>query len=79
MLEQGDVREKSGEGSLRYREANRSLHLGMEAKDKSNHLTADSSAVSLRITGAQQLYQVKRMIRGIGNVLFSTYSQTKHG
>ena len=34
------------------------------------------SAVSLKITGSQQLHQVKRMIGGIGNVLFSTYSQT---
>ena len=47
------------------------------AKDKQNHLTAGSpSTVSLRITGAQQLHQVKRMIGGIGNMLFSTYSQT---
>ena len=31
--------------------------------------------VSFRIAGVEQLYQVKRMIRGIGNVLFLTYSQ----
>ena len=36
------------------------------------------SAVSLRITGAQQLHQVKRMIGGLGNVLFSTYSQVEN-
>ena len=34
------------------------------------------SAVSLRKNGAQQLYQVKRMIGGLGNVLFSTCSLT---
>ena len=33
------------------------------------------SNVSLRTTGAQQLHQVKRMIGGIGNMLFSTDSQ----
>ena len=33
------------------------------------------SAVSLRITETEQLYQVKRMIEGIGNLLFSTDSQ----
>ena len=30
-------------------------------------------AVSLWITGAEQLHEAKRMIRGIGNVLFSSY------
>ena len=34
------------------------------------------SAVFLKITGAQQLNQEKRMIGGIGHVLFSTFSQT---
>ena len=33
-------------------------------------------AVSLRRAGVQQLYQVQRMIGGLGNVLFSTCSQT---
>ena len=36
------------------------------------------SAVSTRINGAQQLHQVKRMIGGLGNMLFSTYSQTEN-
>ena len=31
------------------------------------------SAVSLRIAETEQLYQAKRMIGGIGNVLLSTY------
>ena len=31
---------------------------------------------TIRITGAQQRVQVKRMIEGIGNVPCSTYSQT---
>ena len=34
------------------------------------------SAVSLRIAETDQLYQAKRMIGGIGNVLLSSYSQT---
>ena len=34
------------------------------------------SAVSLRIAGVEQFYQVKRVIGGIGNVLFLTHSQT---
>ena len=33
------------------------------------------SAVSLRTAETQQLHQVKRMIGGIGHVLFSTCSQ----
>ena len=36
------------------------------------------SDVTPRITGAQQLYQVKRMIYGIGNVLFRTCSQSSN-
>ena len=34
------------------------------------------SEVSLKIAGVEQLSQGKRMIGGIGHVLFSTYSQT---
>ena len=37
------------------------------------------SAVSLRIAGVEQFYQVKRVIGGIGNVLFLTHSQTLNG
>ena len=37
------------------------------------------SEVSLGRAGVEQLYQVKRMIRGIGNVPCSTYSQTENG
>ena len=37
------------------------------------------SEVSLTIAGIEKLYQVKRMIRRIGNVLFSTYSQSLNG
>ena len=57
----------------------RSLHLGTEAKDKPNHLTAGSLRCSHKITETEQLYQVKRMIEGIGNVPCSTYSQTLNG
>ena len=37
------------------------------------------SEVSLRITGAQQLHQVKQMIGRIGNMPCSNYSQTENG
>ena len=37
------------------------------------------SAVSLRIAETEQLYQAKRMIGGMGDVLLSTYSQTENG
>ena len=37
------------------------------------------SEVSLRIAGVEQFYQVKRMIRGLGDTLSSTYSQTLNG
>ena len=40
MPEQGKVRETSGEGSFRYRRANRSLCVEKGAKDKPNQLTA---------------------------------------
>ena len=36
------------------------------------------SAVSLRRAGVEQLHLVKRMIGGIGNMLFSIYSQTEN-
>ena len=32
-----------------------------------------AAKVSLRIAGAEQLFQVKRMLSGIDNVLFSTF------
>ena len=67
--------ENSGEGSFRYRRANRSLNLGMEANDSTNHLLTGSLRFRSE-AGREQLYQVKRMIGGIGNMLFSTYSQT---
>ena len=37
------------------------------------------SEVSLGIAGVEHLSQVKRIIRRIGNELFSTNSQTLHG
>ena len=52
---------------------------GEEGGDKPNHVTTDSSAVSLRIAETEQLYQAQRMIGGIGNVWLSTYSQTENG
>ena len=42
MPEQGKVRENSGEGSFRCRRANRSLYLGVEANDSTNHLVTGS-------------------------------------
>ena len=42
-----------------------------------SNLTADSlRSVPQDKNGAQQLHEVKRMIGGLGNVLFSIYSQT---
>ena len=35
--------------------------------------------VSLKIAETEQLYQVKRMIGGIGDMLFSIHSQTENG
>ena len=43
-------------------------------------LCADSlCSVPQDKNGAQQLHQLKRMIGGLGNVLFSTCSQTLNG
>ena len=71
MPEKGKVRRISGECSLRYRRANR------------------SSAARWRKTNGTIWYLVpsevsfivrkKRMIKGIGNALFSTYAQTSNG
>ena len=36
------------------------------------------SAVSLNISEIEQLYQEKRMVGGLGNMLFSTCSQTEN-
>ena len=46
--------------------------------DYSNHLVADSRQSFPGITGAQQPRQVKRMIGGIWNMLFSIFSQTEN-
>ena len=48
------------------------------AKDKSNHPWLIPFAVSLRRAGVEQLYQVKRMIGGIGNFLSSIFTQTEN-
>ena len=56
---------------------NRSLFLGFGGERQNR--TARwliPSAVSLRSAGVEQLDQEKRMIGGIGNMLFSIYSQT---
>ena len=52
------------EGGRRRVETNRTIRLLIHAR------------ASLRRAGVEQLYQVKRMIGGIGNVLFSILSQT---
>ena len=45
-----------------------------------SNLTADSlRSVPQDKNGARQLHQVKRMIGGLGNVLFAIYSQTLNG
>ena len=38
--------------------------------------THSAQLISLKIAGVEHFYQVKRMIRGIGNMLFSIHSQT---
>ena len=38
----------------------------------------DQPLVSLRTAETEQLYQGKRLIRGIGHAFFSTYSQTEN-
>ena len=51
----------------------------LEAKEQSNHLTAGSFRNLLRVARGEQSVQVKRKIGGLGNVLFSIYSQTEIG
>ena len=58
--------------------ANRSLYLGFGGETNRTIRWLIPSAVSLRRAGVEQLYQVKRMIGGIGNMLFSTYSHTEN-
>ena len=72
MPEQGKVRENSGEGSFDI--DGQTFRCAWRKGRKTNRTISQlvPSNVSLRITGAQQLYQVKRMIRGIGNVPCST-------
>ena len=60
------VRRNSGGCSWRYWRANHSLCFVLGRKTNR----------TIRITETEQLYQVKRMIEGIGNVPCSTYSQT---
>ena len=66
-------RANAGGGSWRHRRSNRSLCL--EKGEKTNRTI---KVVSLRKAETEQLYRVKRMIRGIGHALFSTYSQTEN-
>ena len=47
------------------------------AKDKSNHLTVGSLQRFTRRAGVEQLRQVKRMIGGLENMLFSIYYSLK--
>ena len=50
-----------------------------EEGDKSNHLVADSHQSFLKIAETEHLYQVKRMIGGIGNTLCSICFSTENG
>ena len=54
------------EGGRRRRETNRTILLLIPAR------------ASVKIFETEQLYQVKRMIVGIGDMLFSIYSQTEN-
>ena len=46
------------------------------AINKPNHAVADSFAISLRIAEVEQFSSGQRMVGGVGNMLFSTCSQT---
>ena len=50
------------------------MYSGKEATDLSNHLMAGLFRVSLLIGGAEQQQQVSSMMKGLGNLLFSTHS-----
>ena len=52
------------------------LNLSLVARLGGHSALGFPSAISLRIAGSQQLYQVKRMFGKIGNVLLWTYAQT---
>ena len=69
--EKGKVRGISGEGSFRDRRANRSSSAKCRKTNRTIWLMVPSE-VSL-------ILRKKRMIRGIGNVLFSNFSQTSNG
>ncbi len=57
------------------------LDLGIGAKDSSNHLVAGSLRSFPQDSWRQptELRSVKQMIRGIGELCSSTYSQTLNG
>ena len=56
--------------------ANRSLYSGKGRKTNRTISQLVHPAVSPRRAGVEQFHQARRMIGAIGNVLFSTYSQT---
>ena len=57
-----------------------SIILYVRAKEQNGNLTFKqlvSTKVSIKAAGAEQLYQVMRMIEGLGNVLSPTYTRTE--
>ena len=57
-----------------------SIILYVRTKEQNGNLTFKqlvSTKVSIKAAGAEQLYQVMRMIEGLGNVLSPTYTQTE--
>ena len=74
MLEKGKVRGNSGGVAiLTYRSFVKPRFFGRNTNVTISQLVP--SAVSFRITETEQLYQAKRKIEGIGDMLFSTDSQ----
>ena len=84
MPDQVEARGNPGGGPKQFWRANRLSELGIGAKDQSNHLVAGSfrsfpqDSWSIEISFSNS-YLVKRMIRGLRNEMFLTYSQTLNG
>jgi hypothetical protein len=84
MPDQVEVRGNPDGRPKQFWRANRLSELGIGAKDQSNYLVAghfrsfsqDSWSIEVLLTNS---YLVKRMIRGLRNEMFLTYSQTLNG
>ena len=84
MPDQVEVRGNPDGGPKQFWRANRLSELGIGAKDQSNHLVAGSFRSFPQDSWSIEWlhynsYLVKRMIRGLRNEMFLTYSQTLNG